>query len=150
MNPLLNKKTLNDVELKNKKVLVRLDLNVPIKNGKVVDPKRIVAALPTLQMLINNNCKIIILSHLGRIKTLDDKLSNKKSLAPVAKELQLLLPNNKISFLNENTGDSVINAVNELNHGEIIVLENTRYNDVNENNEIVNGESKNNPSLGKF
>ncbi|MDR2823097.1 MAG: phosphoglycerate kinase, partial [Mycoplasmataceae bacterium] len=84
MNSILNKKTLADVDFQDKRVIVRLDFNVPLKDGQVVDAKRITAALPTLQYLLDNNCKIIVLSHLSRIKSLDDINSNKKSLAPVA------------------------------------------------------------------
>lgn len=96
---MLNKKTLKDVDLNSKKVIVRLDFNVPIKDGKITDSKRIIATLPTINHLIQNNCKIILLSHLSRIKTLDDIKSGKKSLKIVAEELQKLLPNNKVSFI---------------------------------------------------
>ncbi|MDE6477515.1 MAG: phosphoglycerate kinase, partial [Mycoplasmoidaceae bacterium] len=92
---MLNKKTLRDVDLNGKKVIVRLDFNVPIKDGKITDTKRIVATLPTLNYLIKNNCKIILLSHLSRIKSTDDINSGKTSLKLVAEELQKHLRNNK-------------------------------------------------------
>lgn len=147
---MLNKKTLRDVDLNGKKVIARLDFNVPIKDGKITDTKRIVATLPTLNYLIKNNCKIILLSHLSRIKSIDDIKSGKKSLKLVAEELQRQLPNNKVIFLPTNVGQQVIDAVNNLKTGEIILLENTRYNDVNENNEVVKRESKCDNELGKF
>jgi phosphoglycerate kinase len=150
MSDFSNKKTLKDVYFDNKTVIVRLDLNVPIKDGVITDPKRIKACVDTLMYLLEFNCKIIILSHLSRIKSLDDIKSNKKTLAPVAKELQKLLPYVSVKFLNTSVGQSVVDAVNELKHREILLLENTRYNDVNENNEIVKKESKCDHELGKF
>ena len=72
-----NKKTLKDVDIDNKKVIVRLDFNVPIKDGVIVDTKRINAAIPTIQYLLDHNASIILLSHLGRIKTYDDIVSQK-------------------------------------------------------------------------
>ncbi len=147
---MLNKKTLKDVDLKGKKVIARLDFNVPIKEGKITDTKRIVATLPTLNYLIQNNCKIILLSHLSRIKSTDDIKSGKKSLKLVAEELQRQLPNNKVTFVDASVGQKVVDAANNLKAGEIILLENTRYNDVNENNEVVKKESKCDNELGKF
>lgn len=147
---MLNKKTLKDVDLQGKKVICRVDFNVPMKDGKITDNKRIVASLPTIKHLTENGCKIILLSHLSRIKTLDDIKSGKKSLSLVAQELQKLLPNNKVSFIPTSVGQQVIDAASKLQSGEIILLENTRYNDVNENNEVVKKESKCNDELGKF
>ena len=147
---MLNKKTLRDVDLKNKRVIARLDFNVPIKDGKITDTKRIVATIPTLKFLIENNCKIILLSHLSRIKSIDDIKSGKKSLKLVAEELQKLLPNNKVTFITSSIGQQVVDAANNLKSGEILLLENTRYNDVNENNEVVKKESKCDNDLGKF
>lgn len=150
MSDSINKKTLKDVDLNNKTVIVRLDFNVPIKDGVISDNKRITAAIDTLMYLLENNCKIIVLSHLSRIKSLDDIKSNKKTLAPVAKELQKLLPYVKVKFSNTNVGQTVIDEVQQLQHREILLLENTRYNDVNENNEITKKESKCDDELGKF
>jgi phosphoglycerate kinase len=150
MSGFINKKTLHDVELENKSVIVRLDFNVPIKDGIIIDNKRIVAALDTLKFLIKNNCKIIVLSHLSRIKSLDDIKSNKKTLLPIAKELQRLLPNTNVMFIKSSIGQDVIDKVKTLNNRDILLLENTRYNDVNENNVIVKNESKCNMELGKF
>ena len=82
-----NKKTLKDINLDNKRVIVRFDFNVPIKNGNVTNDKRITAAIPTIKYLLDKKCKIIGLSHLSRIKSIDDIKSNKKSL----KELSIYL-----------------------------------------------------------
>ena len=82
-------KYIDNADLKNKKVIVRCDYNVPIEDGKVVDNARIVKSLKTINYLLENNCSIILLSHLGRIKTREDKLKN--SLLPVAQELTNLL-----------------------------------------------------------
>ncbi|MDR0675331.1 MAG: phosphoglycerate kinase [Mycoplasmataceae bacterium] len=149
MQNILNKKTLNDIDCNNARVIVRVDFNVPIKDNIVTDRKRIVAALPTIQHLLNNKCKIILLSHLSRIKSLDDIKSNKKSLKPVAEVLQELLPNNDVEFLNVNRGQMVIDAVEKLEPGQILILENTRYCDVNEKGEVVKLESKCDENLGK-
>jgi phosphoglycerate kinase len=149
MSNILNKKTLNDIDCKDARVIVRVDFNVPIKDDVVTDRKRIVAALPTIQHLLENKCKIILLSHLSRIKSIDDIKSNKKSLQPVAEVLQELLPDNNVIFLNANRGQIVIDAVEKLKSGEILLLENTRYCDVNEAGEIVKLESKCDDSLGK-
>ncbi len=144
-----NKKTLRDVDFKNKTAVVRLDLNVPIKDGIITDDKRITAALDTINYLIQNETKIVILSHLGRVKTLDD-LKGKRSLEVVAKDLQNKLPNTVVKFCKENYSDKVVKEVKALNPGEILVLENTRYNDIDAKGNVVKLESKNDPKLAKF
>jgi phosphoglycerate kinase len=145
-----NKKTLNDINVDRQKVIVRVDFNVPIKDGVVVDNKRIMAPLETIRYLIDRKCKIILLSHLSRIKTLEDMSSNKKSLSPVADELQRLLTRPSIvKFLRVNRGQEVKDAVNQLGEGNILLLENTRYNDVNEKGEVVKLESKCDQTLSK-
>jgi phosphoglycerate kinase len=149
MQDILNKKTLKDVDCLNARVIVRVDFNVPIKDGKVTDTKRIVAALPTIQHLLENKCKIILLSHLSRIKSLDDIKSGKKSLKPAADVLQELLPEDDITFLNFNRGQELIDAVEKMEPKQILVLENTRYCDVNEKGEVVKLESKCDDQLGK-
>jgi phosphoglycerate kinase len=149
MQDILNKKTLNDIDCKDARVIVRVDFNVPIKDGMVVDRKRIVAALPTIEYLLGNKCKIILLSHLSRIKSLDDIKSGKKSLEPVAEVLQELLPDNDVEFLSVNRGQMVVDAVEKLQAGQILILENTRYCDVNEKGEVVKLESKCDETLGK-
>ncbi|WP_307292045.1 phosphoglycerate kinase [Mycoplasmoides fastidiosum] len=144
-----NKKTIRDLNLDQQTVLVRLDLNVPLKDGVVGDDTRIVQSLPTLQYLIEHKCKIIVLSHLSRIKSLEDKLSGKKSLAPVAARMGELLKQ-PVRFLAANTGTAVTEAVQNLDLGEVLVLENTRYQDVNDQGDVVKLESKNDPKLAQF
>ena len=85
------KKTIRDVELNNKVVLIRVDFNVPMKNGVITNDNRIVQALPTIQYALDQNAKVVLFSHLGRVKTEEDKAKN--SLAPVAKKLAEILPN---------------------------------------------------------
>ena len=147
---LLNKKTLNDVNVENKTVIVRFDFNCPVKDGKVTSDKRIRAALPTIKYLLDKNCKIIALSHLSRIKTLEDIKSGKKSLEPVAKRLQELLPETTIKFEPSTEFSTIEDDVKKLQHKQILVLQNTRYYDVDSNGEVVKLESKNKPELAKF
>ncbi|GHU53526.1 hypothetical protein FACS189496_4970 [Bacilli bacterium] len=101
-----------------------------------------------VQYLLDNNCKIIILSHLGRVETLED--IGKRSLAPIAKKLQDLLLNTNVKFINDSVGESVINAANNLNNKEILLLENTRYNDIDSSGNLIKKESKCDNELGKF
>lgn len=145
-----NKKTLKDVDIDNKKVIVRLDFNVPIKDGVIVDTKRINAAIPTIQYLLDHNASIILLSHLGRIKTYDDIVSQKKSLLPIAKKIQEIFKNYNIKFIESLDFDEIKRNVDNLKNKEILLLQNTRYYDVNDNNEIIKWESKNNDKLAKF
>lgn len=145
-----NKKTLLDLNLDHKRVVVRFDFNVPVKDGKVTNDKRIVAALPTIKYLLEHHCSIIGLSHLSRIKTYDDVTSNKKSLKPVAEHLQKLLPNTKVMFESSTDFNQIQESVKKLTEGQILILENTRYYDVNDKNEVIKWESKNNPKLAQF
>ena len=145
-----NKKTLKDVNVAGKKVIVRFDFNVPVKDKVITNDKRIQAALPTIKYLLDNKCSIIALSHLGRIKIYDDVKSGAKSLAPVAVRLQELLPNNKVIFVDSIDFATIEAKAKELKPGQILLLQNTRYYDVNEKNEVVKLESKNNPELAKF
>ncbi len=145
-----DKKTLRDVEFDGKTAIVRLDLNVPIKDGQISNDKRIVAALDTLKYLIQNNAKIVVLSHLSRIKSLEDIKSGKKSLKIVADRLQQLLPNTTVEFCEENYSDAVAKKVKSLKTGQVLVLENTRYNDVDKKDTVVKLESKNDAKLAKF
>ncbi|MGL4647585.1 MAG: phosphoglycerate kinase [Mycoplasmoidaceae bacterium] len=145
-----NVKKLSDLKLEHKKVLLRLDLNVPIKDGIVLDDNRIRAALPTIKYLLAQNAKIIILSHLGRIKSLEDKKAIDKSLKPIYEHLQTFLPSTKISFSNETCHDEITKQVNQLEDQEILVLENTRFYDVDCEGNVVKKESKNDLELGKF
>ena len=105
------KKTIKDLELNNKKVILRVDFNVPISNGKIMDMKRIDAALPTIKYILDKNASIILLSHLGRVKTEEDKKD--KSLNLVAQKLAELLPNNKVIFIKSTKGADVQKAAKQ-------------------------------------
>lgn len=143
----MRKKTLHDLkDLKGKIVLVRVDFNVPIENGKVTNNARIVAALPTIEYLIKNEAKVILLSHLGRIKTEEDKKT--KSLKVVAIEFTKS-STYAVNFVDTTRGKKVEEAINNMENGSIIMIENTRFEDV-KNNELVNYESKNADELGKY
>lgn len=144
------KKTLRDLDLMNQTVVLRLDLNVPIQDGTITDDTRIVQSLPTLNFLLEKNCRVVVLSHLSRIKSLSDKQSGKKSLAPVAQLLAEKLAPYKVSFSNTNYGAEVVDAVNQAEFPSVLVLENTRYLDVDDHDQLVKLESKNDPELGRF
>lgn len=135
----------SDVDVKDKKVLVRVDFNVPIKDGVIGDDNRIVAALPTIKYIIENGGKAILLSHLGRIKSDEDKKS--LSLAPVAKRLGELLEK-PVTFVPSNEGKEVEDAINNMKDGDLVVLENTRFQDID--NDFGKRESKNDPKLGEY
>lgn len=135
----------SDVDVKDKKVLVRVDFNVPIKDGVIGDDNRIVAALPTIKYIIENGGKAILLSHLGRIKSDEDKKS--LSLSPVAKRLGELLEK-PVTFVPSNEGKEVEDAINNMKDGDVVVLENTRFQDID--NDFGKRESKNDPKLGEY
>ena len=122
----LNKKSVDDINVKGQRVLCRCDFNVPLKEGKITDENRLVAALPTIKKLINDGGKVILCSHLGKVKTDEDKLT--KTLAPVAVRLSELL-GQEVKFVpNENVvGPNVVEAVNAMKDGDVILLENTRF-----------------------
>ena len=115
-------KTINDIDVKNKSVVLRLDFNVPVENGEIKDNSKIVKSLRTINYLLQNNCKVVILSHFGRIKSEEDKLKN--SLKVVGKELANLLKRD-VKFLDNCYGDKVKNIVDNSSLGEVILLENT-------------------------
>ncbi len=123
---MLNKKSVDDINVKGQRVLVRCDFNVPLKGGVITDENRLVAALPTIKKLVADGGKIILCSHLGKVKTEEDKLT--KTLAPVAVRLSELL-GQEVKFVpNPNVvGENVVEAVNAMKDGEIILLENTRF-----------------------
>ena len=122
----LNKKSVDDINVKGQRVLCRCDFNVPLKDGKITDENRLVAALPTIKKLIADGGKIILCSHLGKVKTDEDKLT--KTLAPVAVRLSELLGQEVKFVANENVvGPNVVEAVNAMKDGEVILLENTRF-----------------------
>ena len=122
----LNKKSVDDINVKGKRVLCRCDFNVPLKDGKITDENRLVAALPTIKKLIADGGKVILCSHLGKVKTEEDKQT--KTLAPVAKRLTELL-GQEVKFVPslEVVDDTVKAAVDAMKDGDVILLENTRF-----------------------
>ena len=132
----LNKKNVEDLVVKGKKVLVRVDFNVPLKEGKITNDNRIVAALPTINKLVENGAKIVLCSHLGKPKNGPE---DKFSLAPAAARLAELV-STKVVFAKDDTvvGENAKKAVAEMNDGEIVVLENTRFRGADE---TKNGEA---------
>lgn len=132
-------------DLEGKKVLVRVDFNVPIKNGVISDDNRIVAALPTIKYIVEHGGKAILLSHLGRVKSDADK--KELTLKPVSERLSELLEK-PVTFVPENEGKEVEDAVAAMKNGEVIVLENTRFQDID--NDFGKRESKNDPTLGEY
>ncbi|KAF9532381.1 phosphoglycerate kinase [Crepidotus variabilis] len=121
---LSNKLSITDLELKGKRVLIRVDFNVPIQDGKITNPARIVAALPTIKYALEHGARsVILMSHLGRP---DGKVIEKYSLKPVAAELKSQL-GKEVTFLNDCVGTEVEKAVNDAPEGSIILLENLRF-----------------------
>ena len=136
------KKTIKDFELDNKKVIIRCDFNVPIQNGKIIDDSRIKESLETINYAIHQNAKVILLSHLGRIKKKEDL--EKNSLVMVANRLEELLKK-PVLFVPKTRGEEVENAIANMQRQDVILLENTRFEDFNEKKE-----STNNEELGKY
>ncbi len=135
-------KTLKQMNIKNKKVLIRCDFNVPLKDGKIVDNTRIVKALPTIKYCLDQNAKVILFSHLGRIKEESDL--DKNNLKPVAKELEKLLEH-KVTFIEKTRGEELEDAINNMKEQDVILVQNTRYEDLDGKKE-----SKNDPELGAY
>lgn len=128
----MNKKTIKDIDLKNKKVLVRCDFNVPQdENLKITDNRRIVAALPTIKYLLENNCKVILCSHLGRPK---GQVKKEFSLAPIAEELSKLL-GQEVKLASDIIGDSAKDLTTNMQNGEVVLLENVRFDSREEAND---------------
>ena len=136
------KMTIEDLDLKDKKVLVRVDFNVPLKDGVITDDTRIKAALPTIKYVLDHDGKAILFSHLGRVKTEEDKAG--KSLAPVAKRLSELL-GKEVTFVPETRGEKLEAAIAGMKDGDVVLFENTRFEDIDGKKE-----SKNDPELGKY
>ncbi|MBK5127180.1 phosphoglycerate kinase [Streptococcus parasanguinis] len=137
------KLTVKDVDLKGKKVLVRVDFNVPVKDGVITNDNRITAALPTIKYILEQGGRAILFSHLGRVKEEADKEG--KSLAPVAADLAAKL-GQEVKFIPGVTrGAELEAAVNALEDGQVLLVENTRFEDVDGKKE-----SKNDPELGKY
>lgn len=136
------KKIVSDLDLKDKKVLVRADFNVPMKDGAITNDNRIVEALPTIKYIIEQGGKVILFSHLGKVKTEEDKA--KLSLQPVATRLTELLGKD-VKFVAETRGEALESAIDALAAGDVLLFENTRFEDVEGKKE-----SKNDPELGKY
>lgn len=131
------KKTIRDFDLEDKKVLIRVDFNVPIKDGVITDDNRIRESLKTINYAIDNGAKVILLSHLGRVKTEEDKLKN--TLRPVANRLSELL-GKEVKFIPETRGTELEEAVNNLQKGDVLLMENTRFEDLDGKKESGNVE----------
>ena len=136
------KKRIQDMDVRNKTVLLRCDFNVPVSNGAIIDDSKIVESLETIEYLIKNNAKIVILSHFGKVKKEEDKKKN--TLEPVAKHLQTLITT-KVMFSRQTRSTQLKLLVEKMNPGEILVLENTRFEDVP--NKL---ESGNDPQLAMY
>lgn len=134
--------SIKNIDLENKKVIVRCDFNVPIKDGIIKDDNRIVEALPTINLLKEKNAKIILMSHLGRVDCEEDKIT--KTLKPVAIRLTELL-NQNVIFIEETRGTKLEEAINSLRSGDVLLMENTRFEDINGKKE-----SKNDKELGQY
>lgn len=135
-------KTLKDINIENKKVIIRCDFNVPIKEGKIVDDTRIVGALKTIKYCLEKNARVILLSHLGRVKEESDL--EKNDLAPVAKRLSELLEK-EVIFINKTRGEELEQAISSMHDRDVLLIQNTRYEDLDGKKE-----SKNDEELGKY
>lgn len=138
------KQTVRDLDVKGKRVLVRVDFNVPIKDGKITNDNRIVSALPTINYLTEHGAKVILMSHLGKIDHKDPEKceagKKKNNMAPVAERLQELV-SGKVTFVPVTRGEVLENAIAAMNEGDIVLMQNTRY---------EKGESKNDPDLAAY
>lgn len=136
------KKTIRDFDLYNKKVIIRVDFNVPIKDGIIIDDNRIKESLPTINYALKHGAKVILMSHLGRIKCKEDL--EKNNLEIVSKKLSDLL-NKDVIFCNETRGINLENSIANMKQGDIILMQNTRYEDLDGKKESSNDEK-----LGKY
>ncbi len=136
------KKTIRDYNLENQRVLIRVDFNVPIENGIITEDKRIKESLPTIQYALDHKAKVILLSHLGRVEVNEDM--QKYDLMPVAERLSDLL-NCDVKFVNATSGNILEDAIQSLKSGQVLLMQNTRYEDLNGKRE-----SKNDPALGSY
>lgn len=135
-------KTIKDLNIDGKKVIIRCDFNVPIKDGKIVDDTRIKGALETIKYCLDRDCKVILLSHLGRVKEKEDLKKNDLSI--VAERLAKLLKQD-ILFSEETRGEELEDTVNSMEEGDVLLIQNTRYEDLDGKKE-----SGNDPELGKY
>lgn len=129
------KKSITDLNLTGKRVIIRCDFNVPMKNGEITDDTRIVESLDTIRYAVGERAKVILMSHLGRIKEESDK--SKNTLAPVAEKLSELL-HRPVLFINKTRSDTLIKTVQEMNEGDILLVENTRFEDLDGKKESGN------------
>ena len=136
------KKSIKDFDLDNKKVIIRVDFNVPIKDGNITDDNRIKESLKTIQYAIDNNAKVILMSHLGRVKEEQDL--EKNTLEPVALRLSELLDKDLV-FVDMTRGKELEDAINEMKPKDVLLIQNTRYEDLDGKKE-----SKNDPELGEY
>ena len=136
------KKSIIDYDLKDKKVIIRCDLNVPLKDGKIIDDNRIKESIKTIKYAADKGAKVIIMSHLGRIKSEDDK--NNNSLKPISVRLSKLLKKN-VEFINKTQGCVVEEAIGKMKSSDIILIENTRFEDYPDKKE-----SSNDDALAKY
>ena len=136
------KKIVSDLDLKGKVVLERADFNVPIKDGEITNDNRIVQALPTIEYIIEQGGKLVLFSHLGKVKEESDKEG--LSLKPVAENLSKKL-GKEVIFVPESRGEKLETAIENLNEGDVLLVENTRFEDLDGKKE-----SKNDPELGKY
>ena len=128
----MNKKTIKDIDVYDKKVLVRVDFNVPVIDGKITDDNRVVEALPTIKYLLEKGAAVILMSHLGRP---EGKVNKKYSMEVVAERLQELLPQNQVILANDVTGKDAKAKAKKLQIGEVLVLENLRFDPREEEND---------------
>lgn len=131
------KKTIKDYDLKDKKVIIRVDFNVPVKDGVITDDNRIRESIPTIKFAIEHGAKVILMSHLGRIKTNDDLKKN--SLEPISEKLSNII-GRPVIFSHVTRGKELEDKIEHLNSGEILLMENTRYEDIDGNKESSNDE----------
>lgn len=136
------KKTIKDYDLSGKKVIIRCDFNVPIENGSIKDESRLKASLKTIRYARKNNAKVILMSHLGRVKTEEDK--QKYTLKPVAERLSVLL-RKKVTFVNQTRGKELEEAISKMKNKDVLLIENTRFEDLDGKKE-----SNNDKDLGKY
>lgn len=136
------KKTIRDYKLYNKKVIIRVDFNVPIQNGRITDDNRIQESLPTIRYAIEKGAKVVLLSHMGRIQAKED--CEKYDLEPIAYRLSELL-NQEVIFVNATRGALVEDAIAKLEDGQVLLLQNTRYEDLDGKKE-----SNNDSELGAY
>ena len=134
----MSKVTVKDLDVRGKHVIVRVDFNVPHKGSVITDDNRVRAALPTIQYLTENGAKVLLLSHLGKIKTEEDKAKNDMSIVA---DCLAKLQSAPVKFVNATRGPELENAVKEQAEGTIVLMQNTRY---------EKGETKNDPELGKY